>query len=463
MFKKAGAGRFPLFSLAIAGPQLIWKGAAPRADKPARGATPALATPPRVEEAPSRRRMSGFWVLLPWAAYLGIIAAAELSMAGNPSVALALYAYLLFFLLAHALLFRPAEMPLAAALALAPATRIHGLLAGAAEPGLPGWYLLTGVSLVAVGALVAGCLGLSRRQLGLTPGRLGHQLAVALLGLPLAVAGYLLPRPSYLEAGMSGFEFWVLALLLLLATGPAEEFLFRGVVQSTAQPVLGRWGMVYASGLFALLQTAAGGAAQGIYWFLVGLAFAWLVARTGSLLGVGLAHGLASAGIYLVIPLLLVGSTPGGTTGADPGGTTGGEPALRLAAQAPYGLPGVARPGPSLGDEGSDWAGRRAGGRPGSGTGAAGGPGTTAGAATPSADQKAVLGATPVAAPAAAGTARPEMESYTVQPGDSLFGIAESRGTTVEELMSRNGLTDRASIYAGREILVPPQRSAARP
>ena len=56
----------------------------------------------------------------------------------------------------------------------------------------------------------------------------------------------------------------------------------------------------------------------------------------------------------------------------------------------------------------------------------------------------------------------PPVESYTVRPGDSLFGIAESRETTVEALMSRNGLADRASIYAGQEILVP-ANPAARP
>ena len=39
--------------------------------------------------------------------------------------------------------------------------------------------------------------------------------------------------------------------------------------------------------------------------FAVSLLFAAVVARTGSLLGAAIAHGLANAGAFLLIPLLL--------------------------------------------------------------------------------------------------------------------------------------------------------------
>jgi LysM repeat protein len=44
---------------------------------------------------------------------------------------------------------------------------------------------------------------------------------------------------------------------------------------------------------------------------------------------------------------------------------------------------------------------------------------------------------------------------YVVQPGDTLSGLAEDFGTTVEELMAANGLTDANALQAGQTLLIP--------
>jgi LysM repeat protein len=44
---------------------------------------------------------------------------------------------------------------------------------------------------------------------------------------------------------------------------------------------------------------------------------------------------------------------------------------------------------------------------------------------------------------------------YVVQEGDTLGLIAEAYGTTVEELMANNGLTDANYIYVGQELVLP--------
>ena len=44
---------------------------------------------------------------------------------------------------------------------------------------------------------------------------------------------------------------------------------------------------------------------------------------------------------------------------------------------------------------------------------------------------------------------------YVVQNGDSLSGLAEDFGTTVEELMAANGLTDPDALQVGQTLLIP--------
>jgi LysM repeat protein len=44
---------------------------------------------------------------------------------------------------------------------------------------------------------------------------------------------------------------------------------------------------------------------------------------------------------------------------------------------------------------------------------------------------------------------------YTIQEGDTLSGLAEEFGTTVEEMMAVNGLTDPNAIQVGQTLIIP--------
>ena len=47
-----------------------------------------------------------------------------------------------------------------------------------------------------------------------------------------------------------------------------------------------------------------------------------------------------------------------------------------------------------------------------------------------------------------------------IQPGDTLSGIAQKYGTTVNALAKLNGISDPDKIYAGRTIRVPENGSS---
>ena len=44
---------------------------------------------------------------------------------------------------------------------------------------------------------------------------------------------------------------------------------------------------------------------------------------------------------------------------------------------------------------------------------------------------------------------------YTVQAGDNLSDLAERFGTTVEELVAANGLTDPDALQPGQTLIIP--------
>lgn len=45
--------------------------------------------------------------------------------------------------------------------------------------------------------------------------------------------------------------------------------------------------------------------------------------------------------------------------------------------------------------------------------------------------------------------------SYTIQPGDTLFSIAQRFGVTQQAIMARNGIANPALIFAGQTIIIP--------
>ena len=47
------------------------------------------------------------------------------------------------------------------------------------------------------------------------------------------------------------------------------------------------------------------------------------------------------------------------------------------------------------------------------------------------------------------------MVTYTVRPGNTLYGIAQFFGTTVKKIAQANGLVCPYTIYPGQELVLP--------
>lgn len=63
---------------------------------------------------------------------------------------------------------------------------------------------------------------------------------------------------------------------------------------------------------------------------------------------------------------------------------------------------------------------------------------------------------TTAAPPSTATTIPAEVEYYTIQQGDTLYGIAQSFGVTVDAIIAFNGIADPDAIEAGQKLAIPP-------
>jgi membrane protease YdiL (CAAX protease family) len=242
--------------------------------------------------------------------YLVLLGLAEVvTVFLSPHVGMVLDLLLLLLLLVHAALVwqRPVHR-LLIGLAFVPLIRVVSLSLPLAGIPLVFWYLATSIPLFA--AILVTLRLLDIRLVGALPGlrTLPVQLSIGLTGIFIGYIEYRILQPKSLIVGFSWSLFLVAAVILLFSTGYVEELVFRRVMQRTAVERFGPLaGILYVTLFFAILHIGHRSFIDVVFVFAVGLAFGLIVARTGSLLGVTLSHGLTNIVLFLVIPHLISG------------------------------------------------------------------------------------------------------------------------------------------------------------
>jgi len=242
--------------------------------------------------------------------YLAAITLAELlTTLTEPRIGLALHSMILIMLVLHAALTwdRPIH-GLLVTLTFAPLIRLVSYSLPLFPFPLVDWYLITSIPLFVAAWLTARLLGLSRDTLGINLRRLPLQGLIALTGLSFGYIEYRILQPPALAASFTWQAILVPALILLVSTGFFEELVFRGLMQTTARQVLPRFGLLYVALVFAALHIGYKSPLDVLFVFGVGLFFGWATLRTGSILGVSLAHGLTNIVLFLVMPFLAAAS-----------------------------------------------------------------------------------------------------------------------------------------------------------
>lgn len=193
---------------------------------------------------------------------------------------------------------------LSLALTLAPLIRLLSLSLPLIRFPQAAWYPIVAVPLLIAAFVVVKLLELKRGDLGLRLGNLPLQVMLIGGGLGLGAIEYSILQPKPMVEQYTWSTVIIPALSLVIFTGFTEEFIFRGLLQHVAAPVLGRWALIYVALLFGVLHIGYLSVTDVAFVFAVGLLFGEIVRRGGSILGVTLAHGLTNITLFLIMPYL---------------------------------------------------------------------------------------------------------------------------------------------------------------
>jgi len=95
---------------------------------------------------------------------------------------------------------------------------------------------------------------LTPQSFGQTLKSLPVQLGVAVTGFGFGAAEYFILKPEAIIAQFTWLEILPLVLIFLACTGFVEEFIFRGVLQHSAEEAFSRGGILYTSLVFMVLH-----------------------------------------------------------------------------------------------------------------------------------------------------------------------------------------------------------------
>lgn len=239
--------------------------------------------------------------------YFIAIATAEVSVAYiNMAAGLTLETIILLALLIHSSIHESYNFStLLRSMMILPMIRIIGLTIPLMQIPTLYWFPIIAVPLFAAAYSLMRSQRLTRKKMGLVLGNIPLQLTVALSGIFLGFTEYLILKPAPLISTFSLETVLFGAVILIIATGFAEELLFRGILQKNAENVFGKvFGLFYASILFTALHTGWKSGMDLVFVFCVAIFYGYTFQRTRSLLGVTLSHGISNSFLFLIMPFI---------------------------------------------------------------------------------------------------------------------------------------------------------------
>ncbi|WP_243684137.1 CPBP family intramembrane glutamic endopeptidase [Methanosarcina barkeri] len=144
-------------------------------------------------------------------------------------------------------------------------------------------------------------------QLGITSKKIGIYIPLSIfMGFLLGVGEYIIVGKNPLIQDLSILNLINLTIIMVFLVSPIEEMIFRSILQTRLEIVLGgREALIITSILFGLMHSGYGSIYEIFYITLVGAVIGYLFYGTRSLPLVALIHGFMNVFFFGILPLLL--------------------------------------------------------------------------------------------------------------------------------------------------------------
>lgn len=189
------------------------------------------------------------------------------------------------------------------ALILIPLLRIMSLSIPATEIDPVYWLAITILPLIASCIFLMQGQGRNRTDIGLNLKNLPVQILVVWGGLAMGFIAYLILKPPVIVSNLNTINLLV-SIIILLSVGFTLELIFRGIIQKSADNLMGKhWGLIFVSILFTIQSINWNSVPYLAFVFGVSIIYGYIFQKTNSISGVGLSHGIANVMFFLILPL----------------------------------------------------------------------------------------------------------------------------------------------------------------
>ena len=239
---------------------------------------------------------------------LALILAETVTTYYGVKVGLAMHACILFALLVQSSMeASPNFANLLRSMMVLPLIRIIGLSIPMMQIKPLYWYPIIAIPLFAASYTIMKAQGLNRKNVGLFLGNIPIQIVIASSGVFLGTIEYFILKPKPLIPVFSLEMVLFAGIILLVATGFAEELLFRGIIQKNAENVFGKLsGLLYTALIFTTMHIGWKSFPDLIFVFCVAIFYGYAFQKTRSLSGVTLSHGLSNTFLFIVVPFMML-------------------------------------------------------------------------------------------------------------------------------------------------------------
>ena len=265
----------------------------------------------KLSTIPKKRKEHGplKWKILTVLAYLAALIVAEVTTTYyGVKIGLLMHTCILFALLIQSSLESSSNFAnLLRSMMVLPMIRLIGLSIPMMQISPLYWYPIIAIPLFAASYTLIKAQGLGRVDVGLVLGKIPIQLVIALSGVFLGAIEYTILKPKPLIPVFNLETLIFAGIILLIATGFAEELLFRGIIQKNAENVFGKlFGLLYTALIFTSMHIGWQSIPDLFFVFGVALFYGYAFQKTRSLTGVTLSHGLSNTFLFIIIPFMFI-------------------------------------------------------------------------------------------------------------------------------------------------------------